>query len=92
MSYGEDPELKDHVVFGLHFKATDVEQRELWLQLSLSKQSVEWGIIRNLCNLVVARTKDPWVEELAERMEAADSAMTRLAYKLIGDMIAARAS
>ena len=92
MTYGEDQELKDRVLFGLHFQATDVEQRELWMQLSLTQQSKEWGTLRNLTNIVVARQKDPWVIELAERMEAADTAMTKLCYKLIGEMIAARAS
>lgn len=92
MTFDDGGEMGDHQIFGLHFKATDVEQRELWMQLSLSQQSREWGTLRNLTHLVVARSKDPWVVELAERMEAADSAMTKLAYRLIGEMIAARTS
>ena len=87
--YSEE-ELHDHVIFGLSFKATDEEQRQLWLKLSTSPQSREWGIARNMIALTEAPVPQPCHEALALLMEEADTAMTRLSFKLIGEMLASR--
>lgn len=90
MSYDDDNELVEVELFGLRFKATHAEQRSLWLTLSTSSQSREWGICRNLIQLVQHHTKTPELIELAERMENADTAMTKLTARLIDEMLASR--
>lgn len=87
MSY-EAEERTEHTLFGLKFTATLSEQRELWMSLQMSKESRAWGITRNLCNLTVARGILPEMEALAERMEDTDAAMTRLAHRLINQLVA----
>lgn len=86
----EDQEKSEFELFGLKFQATFAEQRALWLKLSMSTESKEWGICRNLVNLVVARAEEGWVHRLAARMDAAEQAMTRLAAHLIDEMEALR--
>ena len=90
MSFDDDNELEDNSIFGLRFKATAAEQRELWLKLSTSRESREWGITRNLMQLVLHHTKTPELIELAERMENAEMMMTKLAKKLIDELLASR--
>lgn len=88
MTFNED--LNDHVLFGLHYKATDAEQRALWMKLSSSSQSREWGVLRSRMFYGQFEASSMYAKELAEKMEDADQAMTRTAFKLIEEMIAAR--
>lgn len=87
MSSYDDGELSDCELFGLRFKATHAEQRAIWLKLSISDASREWGIARNLIALVQAPVPMPVHDGLAERMENADKAMTKLASRLIEEML-----
>jgi len=87
MSYDDGNEKHDCQLFGLHFSATHEEQRRIWMRLSTTKESREWGIVRNLMNLVVAPVPMPVHDSLAERMEAADQAMTKLAARMIDELV-----
>lgn len=90
MDFDDDNEMHDLEIFGLRVNATYAEQRWLWLTLSTSDTSREWGICRNLIALTEAPVPMPVHEALAVRMEDADKAMTKLANRLIGEMIQAR--
>jgi hypothetical protein len=92
VSFEDDSEPVEHELFGLKFKATYKEQRQIWRKLSLSPESHEWGILRNLVMLIQAPVPMPVHDSIAERMEKADKAMTKLAYRLIDEMLAARAN
>lgn len=87
----EDEEVSDHELFGLKFRATLREQRALWLKLSMSQESREWGQCRNLFQMLSGPTVTTDIGNTALKMEAADQAMTRLAAHLIDELEAARA-
>jgi len=93
VSYDDGNELVDCEIFGMKFGATHQEQRDLWLKLSTSPQSTEWGRCRNLMTMLVSHNDlTPQIRDLADRMENADQAMTKLAHRLVGEMIAQRAA
>lgn len=86
MSYEDSNATIDVTLFGLQFQATRRQQRELWMKLSTSKESREWGIARNLVNILCGQVAMDEQRRLAEHMENCDVAMTKLAAKLIDEL------
>ena len=86
----EDEEVSVHELFGLKFRGTLREQRAIWLKLTMSAESREWSVARNLYQMLLSPVLTSEVESVAKRMEAADTAMTRLSAHLIDELEAAR--
>lgn len=90
MSYDDDSEKHDHSLFGLHVNCTHEEQRRLQLKLSEARESREWGICHHMLTIIDAPVPMQVHDSLAERMEEADRVMTKLAFRLIEEMLKER--
>jgi len=88
----EPEEKKDHMIFGLSFSGTDKEQRDLWLRLCKTSESKTWGYVKNQMALSLTAELQPHHNKLGVDMDACDTVMTKLTYRFIEEMIAARAN
>ena len=92
MSFDDDNEQVDFEFFGFKFRATHAEQRQLQLKLSVSPQSRDWGMARNTLQILSTPAIQDNHRLHIATFEDAEIAMTKLAYKLIEDMIKERRS
>ena len=88
--FDADNERTERSLFGLTFRATTREYRDLWKRLSDTKTSLEWGRMRNIVALYVFRGRDDYAEQIATDMNRLERAMETEAGKLIDQLEASR--